>query len=219
MNALRTFWLVPCVVVMTAAPALCQSASTPPQRYMTGALGASFNAQTAAAFAIELGESLNRRVQAYTAFTFFDDLMSTGARDNLAALGPAISRATGAEWQLHGRDRGLAFSGGAKYLISEGSSVRPYIGGGPGGLNIRRSISERTLGDVTDAVVLAFGAPDGMIDPAKVSTFKPMAEVLAGVGITTGRTYVDIGYRFRKVFRSTESFNFSQLSVGVGMRF
>ena len=86
-------------------------------------------------------------------------------------------------------------------------------------LNIRRSISERTLGDVTDAVVLAFGAPDGMIDPAKVSTFKPMAEVLAGVGITTGRTYVDIGYRFRKVFRSTESFNFSQLSVGVGMRF
>jgi hypothetical protein len=220
MKALRTFWFVACVVLITAAPGVCQTAPTQPQRgYMTGALGASFNSDTAAAFAVEFGEHINRRVQAYTAFTYFDDLLNTAARDDLAEMGSTLTRVTGSEWLLQGRDRGLAFSGGAKYLISEGGSVRPYVGGGPGVLNIRRVISERLRGDVTDAVVFAFGAPDGVIDPAKVSTFKPMAEVVAGVGFTAGRTYVDVGYRFRKVFRSPQSFNFSQFGVGVGMRF
>ena len=85
-------------------------------------------------------------------------------------------------------------------------------------LNIRRTMTERTLGNVSDPVLVVFGAPDGFINAREESTFRPMAEFIAGVGIASGRTYVDVGYRLRKVFR-VESFAFSQFTVGVGMRF
>jgi hypothetical protein len=85
-------------------------------------------------------------------------------------------------------------------------------------LNLQRTITERTLGDVSDPVLVVFGAPDGFINPREESSFLATAEFIAGVGIASGRTYVDVGYRFRKVFH-VESFTFSQFTVGVGMRF
>ena len=47
-----------------------------------------------------------------------------------------------------------------------------------------------------------FGASDAFIDATQETTFRPMAEFLAGVGIAAGRTYVDVGYRFNKVFEN-----------------
>lgn len=85
-------------------------------------------------------------------------------------------------------------------------------------LNIRRTVTDARLGDVTDSVLVVFGAPDGFVVPDKESTFRATAEFIAGVGIASGRTYVDVGYRIRKVFR-VEAFTFSQFTVGVGMRF
>jgi opacity protein-like surface antigen len=187
--------------------------------YMTGFAGASFADQKSPAFAVEIGENLNRRTQAYVAFTYLDNLLNDAARNDLNELAVVLEQVSGSTWEFSARDRGLAFSGGAKYLLSQGSSVRPYVGGGPGVLNLQRSITERDLGDVSDAVIVVFGAPDGAIEAATESTFKPMAEFVAGVGIAAGRTYVDVGYRFRKVFRSREGFSFSQFGVGVGMRF
>ena len=225
MCAVRSFSLVPCVVLLFAGMAWGQQAQFPapaPQLkrgYMTAAAGASFSDQKATTFAIEIGEALNRHVQAYAAFTYFDDLFNDSARNDLARLEAALTGLTGSSWQFQGRDRGLALSGGAKYLLSDGPSVRPYVGGGPGVLNLRRVITERDLGDISDPVLAVFGAADGVIDASRVSTFKPMAEVVAGVGIAAGRTVVDVGYRFRTVFRTREAFTFSQFSVGVGMTF
>ena len=223
MRAFRSFLLVQCVALMTAGVALGQqaqlSAPAPERGYMTAAAGASFGDQRAPTFAIEFGERINRRVQAYATFTYFDNLFNDSARSDLTRLETLLSGLTGASWEFQGRDRGLAFSGGAKYLLSEGRSVRPYIGAAPGVLNVRRTITERDLGDVSDPVIAVFGAPDGFIDTRKLSTFKPMAEFIAGVGLASGRTYVDVGYRFRKVFRSREPFTFSQFNAGIGMRF
>jgi hypothetical protein len=223
MKAFRVLSLVPCVLLMHASLALAQQ---PPRGqepfsggYMTGFAGASFADQKAAAFAVEIGENLNRRTQAYVTFTYFENLINDAARDNLNELAVVLEQLSGSPWEFSGRDRGLAFSGGAKYLLSQGSSVRPYVGGAPGVLNVQRSITERDLGDVSDPVIAVFGAPDGVIAASKTSTFKPMAEFVAGVGIAAGRTYVDIGYRFRKVFQTREDFSFSQFGVGVGMRF
>ena len=67
-------------------------------------------------------------------------------------------------------------------------------------------------------MLLVFGAPDGFIDAREESSFRATVEFIAGVGIASGRTYVDVGYRYRKVFH-VESFTFSQFTVGVGMRF
>ena len=223
MTAFRYLSLVPGLVLMTATVALAQQgrvASTPPLEngYMTAAAGASFSDTRAATFGIEIGENINPRVQAYVAFNYFDDLFNDQAASDLSDLSNFLTIINSEQWQLRGRDRGLAFSGGARYLLYRGASVRPYVGGGPGVLNLRRTIFERTRGNVSDPVLVVFGAPDGFIDASEKSTFRPVGEFIAGVGIASGRTYVDVGYRFRKVFH-VDSFTFSQFNVGVGMRF
>lgn len=223
MNAFRSLSLAPCLVVMmTTAAAAQQGRPVPPgpfdHGYMTGAAGASFADKQAATFGLEIGESINSRVQAYAAFNYFDDLFNDRAAGDLADLADFLTEIHKQPWEFRGRDRGLAFSGGARYLVSRGPTFRPYVGGGPGILNLRRTITERTLGNVSDPVLVVFGAPDGFIDASEKSTFRPFAEFIAGVGIASGRTYVDVGYRLRKVFR-VDSFTFSQFTAGVGMRF
>lgn len=223
MTAFRFASLVPCLVLLAAVIAEAQQprvASTGPLEngYMTGSAGTSFSDSRSMTFGVEIGERINSRVQAYAAFNYFDDLFNDQAVSNLNELSSYLTSFTGDTWRLQGRDRGLAFSGGARYLLSRGPTFRPYVGGGPGVLNLRRTITEATLGDVSDPVLVVFGAPDGFIDARDESTFRPMAEFIAGVGIASGRAYVDVGYRFRKVFH-VESFTFSQFTAGVGMRF
>ena len=223
MTAFKSCSLLPCLVLLTATVAAAQEgrpASPPPldHGYMTGSAGASFADTRAATFGIEIAESLHPRVQAYMAFNYFDNLLNDQAASDLADLGDLLTDLHDAPWVFHGRDRGLAFSGGAKYLLSQGGTFRPYVGGGPGVLNLQRTITEQTIGDVSDPVLVVFGAPDGFIEASEKSTFRAMAEFIAGVGIASGRTYVDVGYRYRKVFH-VESFSFSQFTVGVGMRF
>jgi hypothetical protein len=223
MSAFKSFGLVCCVVLMSANVAFAQtpgSQAPPLQRgFMTATAGASFADQRTPTFGVDLGEHINPHVQAYASFTYFDDLISDDAQGDLDNLAAMLTRLTATSWAFTGHDRGLAFSGGAKYVFANGSSIRPYVGGGPGVLNLRRTIIETDLGDISDEVLSVFGAQGGLIDAAKESTFKPTVEFLAGVGIAAGRTYVDVGYRFRNVFKSEEPFRFSQFNVGVGMRF
>jgi len=223
MTAFRFASLVPCLVLATATLAGAQQArvaSPGPfeNGYMTASAGASFSDTRATTFGIEIGERINSRVQAYAAFNYFDDLFNNQAASDLTVLSSYLTGVTGETWLLQGRDRGLAFSGGARYLLSRGPSFRPYVGGGPGVLNLRRTITDARRGTVTDPVLVVFGALDGYIVPEKESSFRATAEFIAGVGIAAGRTYVDVGYRLRKVFR-VEAFTFSQFTVGVGMRF
>jgi hypothetical protein len=221
MNAVRSFGLVPLVVVLSATVAFGQAQDDERFRhgYMTAVAGASFGDQQTPLFGAEIGENINRHVQAYASFTYFDDLITDTAQAYLTDLSATLTTLTATQWSLTGYDRGLAFSGGAKYVMASGSVVRPYVGAGPGLINIRRSIYEPDLGEVSDEVLAVFGAPDGAIDPAKEGSFKPMLEFVAGAGFYAGRTYVDVGYRFNKIYRTSEPLSFSQFKVGVGMRF
>jgi opacity protein-like surface antigen len=224
MTVLRTISFVPCLIVIGASLAGAQqtrpaTTTTLERGYMTASAGAAFGDQRSPTFGLEIGERMGRRAQAYVAFTYFDDLFSDRAASDLVDLANYLERVTGTPYEFTGRDRGLAFSGGARYLISRGPTFRPYVGGGPGILNIQRTITDRMLGDVTDPVIGLYGAPDGAADRSKISSFKPTAEFLAGIGIAAGRTYVDVGYRYRKVLRTADAFDFSQVNVGVGMRF
>ena len=221
MIALKTSSFVSVLLLITASVAGAQQrpANTNLDHgYMTATVGAAFSDQKTATFGVEIAERMGRRAQAYVAFNWFDNLFSDRAAADLVTLSNLLATTNGVPYQFSGRYRGLSFSGGAKYLISRGPRYRPYVGAAPGVLNIQRTVTERSLGDVSDPILGLFGAPDGVINPAKISTFRPTAEFIAGVGIAAGRTYVDVGYRYRKVFR-TEAFNFSQFTAGVGMRF
>jgi hypothetical protein len=207
-------------MLISAAAAFAQAPkSTLDHGYMTATAGTSFGDRQTPTFGVDLAEHINPHVQAFVSFTYFDDLISDSSQQGLDNLAEALTRLTATPWQFTGHDRGLAFSGGAKYLFGNASTVRPYLGAAPGVLNLRRTIVEPSLGDISDEVLSAFGATDGVIDAAKESTYKPTADFLAGVGIAAGRTFVDVGYRYRHVFKTDESFRISQFNVGVGMRF
>jgi len=221
MNAIKSFGLVPCLVVLSATVAFGQAQEDPrfQHGYMTAVAGTSFGDQQQALFGAEVGENLTSHVQAYANFTYFDNLITDSAQSYLANLSATLTSLTASSWNLTGNDRGLAFSGGAKYLMLPGSAIRPYVGAGPGLINIRRTIYETDLGEVSNEVLAVFGAPDGGINPEKEGSFKPMVEFAAGASIAAGRTFVDVGYRFNKIYKTTEPLSFSQFKVGVGMRF
>ena len=222
MQANRTlFVLVPCLVLVFNGLAFSQQGTVQtPRGYIAAFSGIEIEPAGTpdVVFAAEYGEHVNRAVQAYVTVTYFENIMTPSLEDEVTALGTTLSTLTGTSWDLQARDRGASLIAGAKALGATSSDFRPYIGGGAGILNIRRTIRERRLGDVTSALFIDYGI--GRVSLSDTSETVPVAEVLLGLGFLVGEsTYVDIGYRYRRVFRLHDGLNLSQLNAGIGYRF
>jgi hypothetical protein len=171
-----------------------------------------------ATFAVEYGERVTPDVQAYANISYTHDLMSDRMRQYLLDAGATLTALDGVNWEFIGRDRGLSFTAGGKFLMPVNLRIRPYVGGGLGILNLRRRITEDHLGDVSESFYdLSGGLYDGVISAGSVSANKPLAEVLLGVGGAFGQTYIDVGYRYRKAFNTFEPIEFGQLTFGIGV--
>ena len=222
MPLLKSTSLVCCFLVTSAMPALAQEprpAPAPAERgYLIGGGGASFGPQTASTFGVEIGEKMGPVLQAYVAFSYFDDLMPDEARSNLVLAAQHLEALTLTPWDFHGRDRGRAFTAGAKVALP--GTVRPYVGGGVGAMNLKRVVTERYLGNVTESFRAQFGTTGDVLDSSQASTTKPRVEAAAGVGLIAGRAYLDVGYRYRRAFHAFEgTFDFSQFTVSAGIAF
>ena len=221
MNVVKSLSLVPLVVLALSSPASGQDGPDgPPARYLTGIGGAAFSVEfeePTAMFAVEYGERVHTDVQAYANLSYVTDLMSERMQQNLVLAGETLTVLDGILWEFEGRDRGMAFTVGGKFLMPITARFRPYVGGGLGILNLKRRISERDLGDVTDGFYGLTGLNDGVMDAGATSATKPLAEILVGFGGAAGRTYVDIAYRYRRAFHSFEPIEFGQLTFGVGV--
>jgi hypothetical protein len=168
------------------------------------------------ALGVEYGERLGRRAMAYASLSYLEDLMNPDIGDDLAQVSRTLTTRTGRTWNLQGSDRGIAFIFGAKATPIDGR-VRPYIGGGVGALGLRRRITDRMVGDVTEATLAEFGIGDAQIAAEKIT--RPLGEAAFGVSVEVGRTHLDIGYRYRRVFHFESTPNFSQLALGIGVNF
>jgi hypothetical protein len=211
-------------MLLVAVPALAQqgpTAARPLRGYLIAGAGSLVQTpQAALTVNAEIAENVARDVQVYMSAGFYDDIMSQAARDDLALVGQVLTTITGTPWVLEGRDKGRSFTVGGKYLVPTGATVRPYLGGGFGVLNVHREIHELNRGDITEAFLAQFGAPDGVVDPTQDNTNHPMTEVAAGVGVVVRGAYVDFGYRYRKAFHTVNtSFDVSQVGVAVGLKF
>lgn len=209
--------------LLAAQPALCQeptdSAPSNPfllQRYLSASAGVASTGSSTVTFAAEYGEQVTRNSQAYANFSYFDNVMTDQMRDNLAAAAASITAITGVSRSFSGRDRGLAFTAGGKY--QPGTRVRPYIGAGAGALNIERTITEGTLGDVSLAFTQQTSYGDGVVTAGSTNATKPLAEVVGGVGFVTRNMYIDVGYRYRHVFHTATDLDLSQVAVGIGAK-
>jgi hypothetical protein len=213
------------LMLLVAVPAFAQQpapAPRPLRGYLIGGGGASMGstAQTAVTLNAEIAENMTRNVQVYMSAVYYENIMSDAATNQLALVGNTLTALTGTPWVFDGRDKGRSFTFGAKVLMPATPSVHPYVGGGFGALNVRRTISEQSRGNITNAYLASFGSPDAVIDPTNTDTTHPMGEVAAGVGAVVKRAYVDVGYRYRKAFHTgPQSFDISQLGASVGVKF
>jgi hypothetical protein len=197
---------------------LTEPAPEPPTaRYFIVTAGAAFGADTVPTFSGEYGEAVSKHVMAFVNYAYYDDLMTDVMRSNLTLAGDVLTRVTGNTRTFTGRDRGLAFTGGAKYMFGSGG-FRPYVGAGLGALHLKRTINEASLGDVTTSFASESGLNDGVIAAGATTGMKALAEGIVGVYAAGRRTSFDVSYRYRKAFHAAE-LSFAQFGVGVGVSF
>lgn len=230
MQMLKSVGLMTVVLAAFSGPAFGQVSQPggdgPPRRGYIAVLGGAASGQlggvdagtpTEPVFAVEYGDDIRHDVLAYLNLSYIENVMPQPLRDDLVVTASALTDLTGVLWEFQGRDRAVIVTAGGKYFFGR-EDVQPYVGGGAGIINIRRTVVERNLGDLTAAVFNDFdsGSPD--LSLATAGLTRPLIEAAGGVGITKGNTYVDIGYRYRRAFRLVETLGFGQFSVGVGYR-
>ena len=219
MKMVKSGVLAAAAVLAVSAPAWCQGSTAPgpadQHGYVSGLAGAVSGPPSTGTVAVEYAENMRPDTVAYVTVAYFNNLLRSDVRNDLAAAGAQLTAITGTPFVFSGRDEGVAFLGGAKYVLPF-TWVQPYIGGGAGAIRLNRTITEAHLGDVKQAVLNDFGIGGfQLLD----GVTKPIGEVAAGVSFALGHTYVDVAYRFRKVYQLDNTLDFSQFSGGIGYRF
>ena len=214
--ALSVFCTIPAFA--QNAPRTSATAGPDPRGYIAAAVGAVTGPPTNGSFSVEYGDDLSRHVQAYATLAYLENVMPQQLQDDLVTTAAGLAARTATPWDLRGRDRGIAFTAGAKYMFG-GSRVRPYLGAGAGVINLRRSITDVRLGEVATAIYNDFSIGDGDLSRSPDGLMRPLGEAVAGVAVPAGPTVIDVGYRYRRVFHLNNGLQVSQLSVGIGYRF
>jgi opacity protein-like surface antigen len=213
------------VAALVAVPAFAQQPAPPNTDRLRGYLvlggGTSINTpENSLMINAEIAENVIPDLQVYLGAAYFDNVMSQTARDQLAQTGATLTALTGNPWVFQGRDRARSFTLGARYLVPTSTAVRPYVGGGVGAINFRRTIREASRGNITEAYLAQFGAADGVVDSTQSNTTRPMAELAVGVGAAVKKAYIDVGYRWRKAYHTLEdNFEISGVGVSAGLKF
>ena len=223
MNARHLFPAALVLALVSSVPAFAQAPATPaikaePRWYLAAIGGAVSRPSGEPLFGVEIAEHIGRHGQAYFNVSYVENLMQPSLTDALDAKSAELSRFTGDRWAFSGRDRGVAAVAGGKYVFGSGI-VRPYVGAGLGTIYLKRTIVDTRVGDVTQAVYNDFDLGDGDLSMSVEGITRPLAEAAFGVGIGTGRTHFDIGYRYRSAFRMDSKLDFSQVTAGIGYRF
>ena len=221
MNARHSISAALVLALVSSASAFAQTAPRPaaePQWYVAAIGGAVSRPPTEPVFGVEVAQNVGRHAQAYTTLSYFENLIKRSLRDSLDAKAAQLTTLTGDAWSLSGRDRGVSFVAGGKYMFGNGT-VRPYVGAGAGVIKVKRTVVEATLGDVTRAVFNDYQLGDADLSLATEGIASPLVEATFGVGIGSGHTHFDIGYRYRSAFRMATKLDFSQVTAGIGYRF
>ena len=222
MNARHSVSAALVLALVSSASAFGQGASAPrasePKWYLAAVGGAVSRPPTGPVFGVEIAENIAQHVQAYANFSYFDNLMDESLRNALDARAVQLTSLTSTPWSFSGRDRGMSFVAGGKYLFGNGT-IRPYVGGGAGIINLKREVVEARLGDVTQAVFNDYHLGEADLSLSTLGVTTSLVEAAVGIGIGSGRTHFDVGYRYRSAFGLTNKLDFSTVTAGVGYRF
>jgi hypothetical protein len=223
MNARHSVSAALVLALVSSVSAFAQGTPAPgikaePHWYIAALGGAVARTPSEPVFGVEVAQNVKRHGQAYVTISYFENMMRQSLRDGLDDQAAKLSTLTGDAWSLTGRDRGVAFVAGGKYMVGNGS-IRPYLGTGLGAINIKRTVVEARLGDVTRAVFNDFKLGEADLSLATEGITRPIVEATFGVGVDSGSVHFDIGYRYRSAYRMSGTLDFSQVTAGVGYRF
>src|ERR1044071_1016924 len=189
MNARYSVSAALVLALVSSASAFAQATSAPvrqePQWYVAALGGAVSRPPTEPVVGVEIAQTVSRHGQAYVTFSYFENLMDQSLRDGLDDRAAKLTSLTGSTWTLTGRDRGMTFVAGGKYLIG-GGTVRPYVGAGAGLINLKRTILDAHVGDVTQAVFNDYRLGDADLSLSTEGIMRPLVEAAIGVGIGSG---------------------------------
>src|SRR6185503_14157173 len=121
MNARHSVSAALVLALVSSASAFAQGTSAPgiktePRWYVAALGGAVSRPPTEPVFGVEIAENLGSHGQAYATISYFENLMGRSLRDALDAKAAQLTTFTHDAWSLSGRDRGLAFVAGGKYV-------------------------------------------------------------------------------------------------------
>jgi hypothetical protein len=177
-----------------------------PHAYVIGRGGVTFGTRTAPLLGVEVGGQIAPVLQAYGSLDWHRDISPSVIED----VSEIISDIVGAD--VNYRFPSFVGVGGLKVIAPRGA-IRPYgLGGfGYGRVNGTVEIEGEDVTDLLDEF--------GYLDRDDVDFNKTLFEVGGGVSMSSGRMYMDIGYRFRKFLQTGEPINMSGLYAGVGVGF
>jgi hypothetical protein len=177
-----------------------------PRAYVIGRGGMTFATRTAPLLGVEVGGQIAPFLQAYGSFDWHRDISPSFIED----VGEIVSNIVDSD--VNYRFPTFTGIGGLKVIAPRGA-IRPYgLGGfGYGRTNGTVEIEGEDVTELFDEL--------GFLDRDDVSFNKMLFEVGGGVAVSSGRMYMDIGYRFRKFLQTGEPINMSGLYAGVGVGF
>ncbi len=205
-------------VLTGAASAQTAAPASADKLYVEGNVQSAFGNVTSQAFGAEIGMTVRPKTQ-----VFFELGL---ARDTAPeSLGQAAQIVAGYLTQV--QSSAVAFSVkqpmgfgvvGVRYAIPYDEEFEPYLLGGFGLARVEHDVKFTVGGtDVTDTIG-TYGVALGK-DLAG-SQMKPMASVGAGVIWRVGdQVFVDLQYRFGRVFTDVKGTNLNRAGIGVGFRF
>lgn len=207
------------VVLTGAASAQTKApAGASDKAYVEGNLQAAFSNVTSQSFGAEIGVTLRPRMAVFLEVGF--------ARDTAPdTLGQAAQIIAGYLTQVQSRAVGFSVKqpmgfgvAGVRYAIPYDEDFEPYVLGGFGLARVEHDVRFTVGGtDVTDTIA-TYGVALGK-DLAG-APMKPMASAGAGVVWHAGHSlFVDLQYRFGRIFTDVKGTNLSRAGIGVGVRF
>jgi hypothetical protein len=201
-----------CVLALFSISSTAGAQNFEPKGFVAGVGGGTFGTETGGIFGASVGGYATPRLQIFGEVGRMTNVLPKSVQADVDDAASLLSFYTGERWDFNAKAPATYFGGGVKVLLSQSAGARPYVTGGGGMANIKTSIKEIDFGEVTDDLV-----EQGLLDESDLKTTKAYMSAGGGVIVSVGRMYVDLGYRFNRIF--VVDSNVSRVYAAFGVNF
>ncbi len=166
----------------------------------------------------EIAVAVHPNVTIYGAAGWLENVLPKSVQRSLDESAERLTRFTDSPFAFDGTASTLHGSGGVRIQAAAGA-VRPYAAFGAGLGYVRVKVVDPRIGELPSAGITDdTRLEDWWGDEDDFRGTKPLVEAGGGIAVFLGRVYVDVGYRFTKIFELND-LQFSRVHGGIGVAF